>query len=106
MKHPYLTARAGSCNFYFRRKVPVELRPILLKSEIWMSLETPCREIAAGRLRKAADQYDRIIEAAELAVQADRIARPSEDDWLPRGLRTADDGEPHPYHPSVQPPGW
>jgi hypothetical protein len=30
----YLTPRAGSANFYFRRKVPLGLRPILQKTEI------------------------------------------------------------------------
>ncbi len=107
MKHPYLTPRAGSANYYFRRKVPLELRAILQKTEIWLSLETPSRTEAVTRLPAAATQYQHIIAAAQADAQAQaHVTAPANESWLPRGLRMTDDGEPHPYHPSVQPPGW
>ena len=102
MKHPYLTPRAGSTNYYFRRKVPLELRAVLQQTEIWLSLETPSRTEAVTRLPAAATQYQHIIAAAQAQAH---VTAPANESWLPRGLRMTD-GEPHPYHPSVQPPGW
>ncbi|WP_180729731.1 site-specific integrase [Paraburkholderia sp. PGU19] len=103
MKHPYLTTRADSTHYYFRRKVPLRLRALLDKTEIWLSLETPCRNEAITRLPLAALEFERLVApvraAADAAAAADRS-------WLPRGRRPAADDEPHPYHPSVQPPGW
>ena len=49
MKHPYLTTRADSTHYYFRRKVPLQLRPLLDRTEIWLSLETPCQTEAITR---------------------------------------------------------
>src|ERR1700680_1767787 len=102
MKHPYLTPRAGSTNYYFRRKVPRELRAVLQKTEIWLSLETPSRTEAVTRLPAAATQYQHIIAAAQAQAH---VTAPGNESSLPRGLRMTD-GELHPYHPSVQPPGW
>ncbi|WP_186100900.1 DUF6538 domain-containing protein [Burkholderia gladioli] len=97
MKHPYLTTRADSTHYYFRRKVPLELRAQLQKTEIWVSLETPCRTEAITRLPMAALEYERLVAPARAAAMA-------ADAWLPHGMRAVDD-EPHPYHPTVQPPG-
>ena len=49
VKHPYLTTRADSTHYYFRRKVPLQLRPLLDRTEIWLSLETPCQTEAITR---------------------------------------------------------
>ncbi|AJX32208.1 Uncharacterised protein [Burkholderia oklahomensis] len=50
MKHPYLTTRADSTSYYFRRKVPLKLRAFFEKTEIWLSLETPRLNEAITRL--------------------------------------------------------
>lgn len=65
MKHPYPTPRAGSANYYFRRKVPLELHAILQKTETWLSLETPSWADAAARLPAAVTAYQRVIAAAQ-----------------------------------------
>ncbi|QCP48338.1 site-specific integrase [Trinickia violacea] len=104
MKHPYLTTRADSTSYYFRRKVPLKLRALLEKTEIWVSLETPCKEAAVARLPAAALEYERLIAPARAAATALASATPAADAWLPRGMRAVDN-EPHPYHPTVQPPG-
>ncbi len=101
MKHPYLTSRAGSRNLYYRRKVPLQLRPLLDRTEIWLSLETPCRTEAITRLPMAALEYERLVAPARAAAASAAMAA---DAWLPHGMRAVDD-EPHPYHPTVQPPG-
>ncbi|MGF6996357.1 DUF6538 domain-containing protein [Paraburkholderia sp. GAS32] len=101
MKHPYLTTRADSTSYYFRRKVPLKLRAMLDKTEIWLSLETPCRNEAIARLPMAALEFERLV--APIRAAADAAAAAGEP-WLPHGLRPVDD-EPHPYHPTVQPPG-
>lgn len=101
MKHPYLTTRAESTHYYFRRKVPLELRAQLQKTEIWVSLETPCRTEAISRLPMAALEYERLVAPARAAAASAAMAA---DAWLPHGMRAVDD-EPHPYHPTVQPPG-
>ncbi|HDR9037651.1 TPA: hypothetical protein QDB07_005198, partial [Burkholderia vietnamiensis] len=101
MKHPYLTTRADSTHYYFRRKVPLELRAQLQKTEIWVSLETPCRTEAITRLPMAALEYERLVAPARAAAASAAMAA---DAWLPHGMRAVDD-EPHPYHPTVQPPG-
>jgi len=100
MKHPYLTTRADSRHFYFRRKVPLELRALLNRTEIWLSLETACRDEAITRLPMAVLEFERVIAPARAAadVAAER--------WLPHGLRPAGDDEPHPYHPTACPTGW
>ncbi|WP_157653431.1 site-specific integrase [Burkholderia ubonensis] len=102
MKHPYLTTRAGSTHYYFRRKVPLKLRATLDKTEIWLSLETPSKEVAITRLPLAALEYERLVAPARAAVDT---APATGENWLPHGLRPADDNAPHPYHPTVQPPG-
>lgn len=102
MKHPYLTCRADSTHYYFRRKVPLELRAQLEKTEIWLSLETPCRTEAITRLPMAALEFERLIAPARTAVDA---AAATGENWLPHSLRPAGDAEPHPYHPTVQPTG-
>lgn len=101
MKHHYLTTRADSTSYYFRRKVPLKLRAMLDKTEIWLSLETPCRNEAIARLPMAALEFERLV--APIRAAADAAAAAGEP-WLPHGLRPVDD-EPHPYHPTVQPPG-
>lgn len=100
MKHPYLTTRADSCHFYFRRKVPLGLRAQLQKTEIWLSLKTPCRDEAITRLPMAALEFERVIAPARAAADV-AGAR-----WLPHGLRPAGDDEPHPYHPTACPTDW
>jgi integrase len=104
VKHPYLTTRADSTHYYFRRKVPLKLRAFLEKTEIWLSLETPCKEAAVTRLPAAALEYERIVAPARAEAASAASATPAADAWLPRGMRAVDD-EPHPYHPTVQPPG-
>lgn len=101
MKHPYLTTRADSTHYYFRRKVPLELRAQLRKTEIWVSLETPCRTEAITRLPMAALEYERLVAPARTAAASAAMAAGA---WLPQAMRAIDD-EPHPYHPTVQPPG-
>jgi hypothetical protein len=101
VKHPYLTTRADSTHYYFRRKVPLELRAQLEKTEIWLSLETPCRTEAITRLPLAALEFERLLAPARAAADAAAMAA---DAWLPPGMRAVDDA-PHPYHPTVQPPG-
>jgi uncharacterized protein DUF6538 len=79
VKHPYLTTRTGSTHYYFRRKVPLALRAVLEKTEIWLSLKTPCRHEAVTRLPAAALEYERLVAparteaalAASLAPAAD-----------------------------------
>ncbi|MGF6969038.1 hypothetical protein OKW43_006066 [Paraburkholderia sp. WC7.3g] len=86
MKHPYLTTRADSTHYYFRRKVPLKLRATLAKTEIWLSLETPCRNEAITRLPMAALAYEQLVAPA-------RAAAATGDSWLPHGLRAAGDYE-------------
>ncbi|MGN7982235.1 DUF6538 domain-containing protein [Burkholderia sp. 22313] len=100
MKHPYLTTRADSAHYYFRRKVPLELRAQLRKTEIWVSLETPCRTEAITRLPMAALEYERLVAPARAA------AAMAAEHWLPHGLRPAGEDEPRPYHPTTCPAGW
>jgi integrase len=104
MKHPYLTTRADSTHYYFRRKVPLRLRATLDKTEIWLSLETPCQEVAVTRLPAAALEYERVVARARAEAASTASAAPAANAWLPRALRAVDD-EPYPYHPTVQPPG-
>ncbi|HYS68190.1 MAG TPA: DUF6538 domain-containing protein [Paraburkholderia sp.] len=100
MKHPYLTTRHGSSHFYYRRKIPLELQPLLQRKDFWRSLETPCKATAISRLSAAALEYDHLIAPA----RAQAAAEPAEP-WWPRGLRAASDLEPPAYHPTVQPHG-
>lgn len=102
VKHPYLAPRRGSSNYYFRRKIPLELQSLLQRKDFWLSLETPSKEVAIARLLLAALEFERLIAPARAAV--DTAAATSET-WLPHGLRPAVDDEPHPYHPTAQPPG-
>jgi hypothetical protein len=83
MKHPYLTARAGSRNLYFRRKFPVELHPVLQRSELWVSLETPDRKVAVARLPKAAACYDAFVISARKALPASTPSAVQSEDWQP-----------------------
>ncbi|SIT50038.1 putative Phage integrase [Paraburkholderia piptadeniae] len=102
MKHPYLAPRRGSSNYYFRRKIPLELQSLLQRKDFWLSLETPSKEVAITRLPLAALEFERLIAPARAAADA---AAATCDSWLPHSLRPADDDEPHPYHPTAQPPG-
>ena len=63
MKHPYLTPRAGSTNYYFRRKVPLELRAVLQKTEFWLS-------ISAKRSRGTSSKLEHSTESTCPAVVA------------------------------------
>ena len=47
-KFPYLTARKGSCNLYYKREVPPELRAKGRPSQVWRSLGTSDRKKAEG----------------------------------------------------------
>ncbi|MDR5819323.1 site-specific integrase [Caballeronia sp. LZ043] len=98
MKHPYLTTRHGSSNFYYRRKIPLELQPLLNRKDFWRSLETPCKTTAISRLSAAALEYNHLIAPA----RAQAAAEPAET-WWPHGLRAV--SEPPAYHPTVQPHG-
>jgi integrase len=98
VKHPYLTTRADSTHYYFRRKVPLKLRPLLDRTEIWLSLETPCRTEAISRLPIAALEFERLVAPARATATGEN--------WLPHGLRPASEDEPHPYHPTVCPTAW
>ncbi|MFM0488702.1 site-specific integrase [Paraburkholderia graminis] len=100
MKHPYLTTRSGSSHFYFRRKIPLDLQPLLELKEFWRSLETTCRQTAITRLPTAALEYEQLLAPARAAANATPDA-----DWLPRSLRAAGGNQPAPYHPTIQPPG-
>lgn len=100
MRHPYLTTRSGSSHFYFRRKIPLDLQPLLERKEFWRSLETPCRQTAVTRLPTAALEYEQLLAPARAAANASPGA-----DWLPRSMRAAGRNEPAAYHPTIQPPG-
>lgn len=102
MKHPYLTPRHNSSNYYYRRKVPLELQSLLSRKEVWLSLETPCKEAAISRLPTAALEYERLIAEAR---QAAGVAEVAKDAWLPHGARTVSEAELPTYHPTVQPLG-
>ena len=45
-KFPYLTDRNGSCNLYYKREVPPELRAKGRRSQVWRSLSTSDRKKA------------------------------------------------------------
>ncbi len=45
-KFPYLTDRNGSCNLYYKREVPPELRAKGRRSQVWRSLRTSDRKKA------------------------------------------------------------
>ena len=45
-KFPYLTGRKGSCNLYYKREVPPELRADGRPSQVWRSLGTSDRKKA------------------------------------------------------------
>jgi hypothetical protein len=50
-KFPYLTGRKGSCNLYYKREVPPDLRASGRPSQVWRSLGTSDRkkaEVAYG----------------------------------------------------------
>jgi hypothetical protein len=47
-KFPYLTGRKGSCNLYYKREVPPELRADGRPSQVWRSLGTSDRKKAEG----------------------------------------------------------
>ena len=47
-KFPYLTGRKGSCNLYYKREVPPELRAKGRPSQVWRSLGTSDRKRAEG----------------------------------------------------------
>lgn len=100
MKHPYLTARAGSRNLYYRRKVPLDLQALLQRKDFWLSLETSSKEVAVTRLPMAALEYERLVAPARATADAAR------EHWLPHGLRPAGDDAPQPYHPTACPAGW
>lgn len=102
MKHPYLTVRPGSSHYYFRRKIPLDLQPVLRRKDFWLSLETPCKETAIARLPTAALEYERLLAPVRARAEA---AAATADPWLPRGVRADDSGEPAPYHPAIQPRG-
>jgi integrase len=99
VKHPYLTPRRGSSNYYFRRKIPLELQSLLQRKDFWLSLETSSKEVAITRLPMAALEYERFVGPARAAADA------AGESWLPHGQRPAGYDEPHPYHPTAQPPG-
>ncbi|OYD77459.1 UNVERIFIED_ORG: integrase [Burkholderia sp. CF145] len=99
MKHPYLATRASSSHFYFRRKIPLELQSLLQRKDFWLSLDTPSREVAITRLPMAALEYERLVAPARATADASGAS------WLPHGQRPVDEDGPHPYHPTVQPPG-
>jgi len=103
VKHPYLTPRRGSSNYYFRRKIPLELQSLLQRKDFWLSLETPSKEVAITRLPQAALEFERLVAPARATTEA---AAATGENWLPRGLRPANDDEPHSYHPTVCPTGW
>ncbi|MDF3885122.1 DUF6538 domain-containing protein, partial [Cupriavidus basilensis] len=63
MKHPYLATRKSSRNFYFRRAVPESLRAVLPR-EIWISLQTPSRELALACLPDAARAFEQKLTTA------------------------------------------
>ncbi|WP_213227253.1 site-specific integrase [Caballeronia sp. NK8] len=102
MKHPYLTTRAGSRHFYFRRKVPLKLHAILNRKDVWVSLETALLTEAVARLPAAALEYERLIAPGWAMYHATDVAG---EGWLPHRLRAASDDEPYSYHPTIQPPG-
>ena len=45
-KFPYLTGRKGTCNLYYKREVPPELRAKGRPSQVWRSLGTSDRKKA------------------------------------------------------------
>ncbi|MGO4814000.1 DUF6538 domain-containing protein [Cupriavidus sp. 2MCAB6] len=68
MSHPYLATRKNSRNLYFRRAIPAELRPILQRHEIWISLKTPCRKTAVTRLREATRAFNQTLQQAHATL--------------------------------------
>lgn len=58
--------------------------------------------MAINRLPMAALEFERLVAPARAAAAA---AMARGEPWLPHGLRPAGEDEPHPYHPTVQPPG-
>lgn len=81
----------------------LRLQAILERTEFWLSLETPSQAEAITRLPMAALELERLV--APVRATADAAAATGRS-WLPRGRRPSADDEPHPYHPSVQPPRW
>jgi len=68
MPHPYLATRKNSRNLYFRRAIPAELRPVLQRHEIWISLKTPCRKTAVARLREATREFKQTLQQAHATL--------------------------------------
>jgi integrase len=65
MKFPYLTTRASSRNWYYRRVVPLELRPSFEgKREVWRSLGTPDKQEAIVRYHEVALEIDGLFADA------------------------------------------
>ncbi|MGU3777817.1 DUF6538 domain-containing protein [Burkholderia metallica] len=65
---PCPTTRVDPIHSHFLRKVPLELRATLDRTEIWLSLETPCRNEAITRLPLAALEFERLIAPARAAT--------------------------------------
>lgn len=69
----YLTKRGAT--YYFRRAIPVELRPALGgKSEFMLSLRTKDRETAKRLVPDKTKETDRLLDAAKAAAGAETVA--------------------------------
>ena len=66
---PYLTTRPQSSNLWFRRGVPLRLRPQLGRREIFLSLETSDKREAGRRCILTAAVVQKMFDTAHERVQ-------------------------------------
>ncbi|HEY4375352.1 MAG TPA: DUF6538 domain-containing protein [Burkholderiales bacterium] len=61
MRCAFLQKSRHGTVFYFRRKIPLDLRTVLAYPQIYVTLETTDRAVASARARKLAVQYDEVF---------------------------------------------
>jgi len=95
--HPFVTTRSGSPNLYFRRKLPLDVQPILGKKEIWISLGAATLPAVKTSFEAAQAAFDKSVHDARTLA-----ATSHDEQMMPAGHAAAGTSN---YHPAYRPAG-
>ena len=80
--HPHLAKQPRSPNWYFRRRVPLDLVEVVGRRDIWKSLGTPCKKEALRKIPEVGADVERRLAEARRRKDAQDVAAVSETELI------------------------